>query len=92
MAQMYEVPTTSLSVQSDVDSHHIYHVLEASSHPHGEDNDDSDVYETLQPLPSELSGEKSKEHEYQELEADNSSSAADYEIPQNNQKKFVGKS
>ena len=80
-AQMYEVPTTSLKKQSEDESEHAYHVLEAAmdkSRDRGteEDNYDSDDYQTMGPPPSPSvadqekgrEGEEMEEHDYQELE------------------------
>lgn len=62
VAQTYEVPITSTSMESDLDSHHIYHVLEASKSPRRVG------VETLQ-----LSEQSEGSHEYHELEYNNSS-------------------
>lgn len=62
VAQIYEVPITSTSMESDLDSHHTYHVLEASKSPQHVG------VETLQ-----LSEQSEGSHEYHELEYNNSS-------------------
>lgn len=70
VAQMYEVPSSSLSPdrkQSDIQNEHTYHVLDtAMTQERGreEDDNDTDTYHTLEPTPVE----DQREHEYQELE------------------------
>ena len=69
-AQMYEVPTTSLNVETNLDHRHTYHVLDASrSSQHGRNT--QLPYHTPQQTPtSEESMEESGEgHDYHELEA-----------------------
>lgn len=72
VAQMYEVPTTSLSPdqkQSETQTEPTYHVIETASKERGyeEDDDDSDNYHTLEP-PTSVPVGGQRGHEYQELE------------------------
>ena len=66
MAQMYEVPSTSLSPErkeSDIQNEHTYHVLDtAMTQGRGnEDDNDTDTYHILEPA-------NQRGHEYQVLE------------------------
>jgi tRNA A-37 threonylcarbamoyl transferase component Bud32 len=76
-AQMYEVPITT----PESDSHHTYHVLEASRNPQhrgrGEDTANRNVSHTLtSPKQSEMQSEEG--HDYHELES--STDDAGYEL------------
>lgn len=73
VAQMYEVPSTSLSPErkeTDIQNEHTYHVLDtAMTQERGsEDDNDTDTYHTLEPPVWRQTQANQRGHEYQELE------------------------